>query len=112
MSGSLVGSDTRSAGRGELLVERLEEERGVVPAESKGIAQHIAHLGLAGFIRHAIEVALGIGIFEIDGGRDDAVLDRHGAGGEFHTTGGTEQMAGDGFRGTDGDFLRTRRARA
>lgn len=43
-------------------------------AETEGIAQGDIHLGLAGHIRHHIEIALRILIVHIDRGRNHTVL--------------------------------------
>ncbi len=44
--------------------------RRIVAAETEGIVDRIAHLHFASHVRHVIEVALRVGLFEVDRGRD------------------------------------------
>ncbi len=55
---------------------------------------------------HVVEVALGIGIVEIDRGRHDLVLQRFDANGHFDRAGRAEHVAGGALGGTDRKFLR------
>ncbi len=61
-------------------------------AEAEGIAQGGIDLALAGLVGHVIEIALRIGIIEIDRGREKIRLDRLDAGDEFHRTGRAEEV--------------------
>ena len=43
-----------------------EDERGVLAAEAEAVAHGDLHLDLAGLVRDVVEVALGVGVLEVD----------------------------------------------
>ena len=45
-------------------------------AEAKGVAHHSLQLGFTGSVRDVIQIALGIGFVQIDGGREHLILQR------------------------------------
>src|ERR1700722_16088975 len=62
-----------------LFHKTLDEEGGVMAAETEGVAHRRIDAGFPGLVRHIIEVAGRIGVIEVDGGRQDVVLDRFDA---------------------------------
>src|SRR6185312_10114671 len=65
-----------------------------------------AHTNLASRVRHVVEVAGRVGRVEIDGGMDDARLQSHHGGDEFHAAGGAEQVADHALGAADRDLAR------
>src|SRR5258707_61255 len=82
-----------------------ENERGVGAAKSKGIRKGVFHRRLARVFRHVIQIAFGIGIFKINGGREDPIAQRKHADAGFEAASAAQQMAGHGFRRADGNAL-------
>lgn len=73
-------------------------------AETEGIVQNGGNRAFASCLGHVIEVALGIGLVQIDGWGDDAGFDGFQAGDHFDGSGTAEEVTGHGFGGTDPDF--------
>src|SRR5438132_79931 len=53
-----------------------EDERDVRAAEAEGVGERGVHLHAPRLVRHVVEVAGGIRLVEVDGGRNDAVSER------------------------------------
>src|SRR4029077_4219698 len=68
------------------------DERGIVAAEAEGIAHCEFDLRLARGVAYLGEIALRIGLLEMDGRRHDSVFDGQGACGELPPAGCAEQM--------------------
>lgn len=85
--------------REDELRRALERHHGIEPAERKGVRQRRAHGCFAGRVRHAIEIALGIGVDEIRGGRDHAFAQGADRGDDFQRAGGAQRMTVHGFGG-------------
>src|ERR1041384_7691259 len=49
-------------------LEALEHQRGVGAAEAEGVGDHHVEFALARALAHVVEVALGVGVGEVDGG--------------------------------------------
>ena len=75
-------------------------------AEAEGVIEDGVDLHFAGFVRGVIQVARGIGVIQIDGGRNDAVLDRLDADDAFDRAGGAEHVAQSTLGGGDDQFFR------
>src|SRR3989304_10295388 len=54
----------------------LEGQRAVRAPEAERVAEHVAQPGLARLVRHAVEVALGVLILDVDRRRGQLVLGR------------------------------------
>jgi len=72
-----------------------------VAAEAEGVVQGYADFLLAGDVGDVVEVALGVGVVEIDGGGDQRIADGHGAGGGLYGAGCAQEVAGHRFAGAD-----------
>ena len=75
-------------------------------AEAERVVDDGVHRHLARGVWHIVQITFGIGILQVDGWRDDAVLDSEGARGHLHRAGGAEHVAGCAFGGTDGELAR------
>ena len=84
----------------------LRRDGRVVTTEAEGVVNDGVHRHLARGVRDVIQIALGVGILQIDGRRDDAVFDGENAHGGFHRAGGAEHVAGCALGGTHDEFLR------
>src|SRR6266581_1870883 len=95
------------AAKSNLLLSRPapENERGVGAAKSKGIRKRVFDRCLASMIRYVIQIAFGIGILEVNRGRERLVAQCQNADSGFQATRAAQQMAGHGFRRADWDFL-------
>ena len=80
------------------LREAFDQERGVVASEAEVVAEGNVHFGFASDVWHVVEIALGIGLVEVDGRWDDAVFHRHQASGDFNATCCTKKVTSHGFR--------------
>ena len=71
--------------------------------ETECIANGIVYRPLSGCIEGEIQflIDLIIRIFKVDRGRNDIVPGSQDAGDGFNSTGGSKQMPGHGFCGTD-----------
>lgn len=74
-------------------------------SESKGIIHDGLDLLLPGFLGDVVEIAIGVRVFEVNGGGEDVGFECFKADSHFHGAGGPEQMAEAGFGGADGDFF-------
>ena len=72
------------------LIYGFQKQGGIVSTEAEGVAQHTAEFRFASRVRNAIEIALGILIFQIDRRRDDPLADRHGTRCELDAASGPE----------------------
>lgn len=63
------------------------------------------NLLLSRLMRNVVEVALGVGIVEVNGGREEMGFDGFEADGHFHGSGGAEKVAEARFGGADRDFF-------
>ena len=75
-------------------------------AEAEGIVEGGLDLHGARGVGHVIQVALGVRHFVIDGGRDDAGLDRLDAGNHFDRARRAQHVAGGALDGADGEAAR------
>ena len=57
------------------------------------------------FLGDVVEVAIGVRVFEVNGGGEDVGFECFKTDGHFYGAGGSEEMAEAGFGGTDGDFF-------
>ena len=73
-----------------------------MPPKPKELLMRVAHLGLARLVRHAVEVALGVGVVVVDGGREDLVAQRERGDPGLEPARGAEQVPGHGLRGAQG----------
>lgn len=67
-------------------------------SEAEVVAEGNVHFGFASDVWHVVEIALGIGLVEVDGRWDDAVFHRHQASGDFDATCCTKKVTSHGFR--------------
>src|SRR5688572_12015499 len=96
---SVVSDGNRS------LVEAPKRQTDIVPAEAERVRDGDADGLCDAAVVRVIQVALGVGRREIDGGRDAAFLaDEHGDDG-LHATGGAEQMARHRLRAAHHDVV-------
>ena len=79
--------------RREFLGVLGEDERGVGATEAKAVRQCDAVFGLARGVRNIVEIALWIGLFQVDRGRHRSVEDRQNRKRCFHTTGCPEHVS-------------------
>src|SRR2546421_1126465 len=70
----------------------LENQRCVGTAKTKRIRKRILDRRFARVIRHIVQVALGIGSFQIDGGRQNLIAQRQYADACFQTASASKQM--------------------
>src|SRR5262249_751436 len=97
---------TLAAKQISLLRPVLEQQAAVRPAEPEGIGKHVLKLGFARLVGNVIEVAFGIGIFEVCGRRNHLIAQREHANAGFQAAGAAQQMTGHGLGGADSDLLR------
>ena len=71
---------------GELLRPAAEEEGAVGSAKTEGIRHGIFHVNLAGLVGNVIQIALGVGIFEIDGGRQQLIAESEDGDASFQAS--------------------------
>src|SRR5882724_12364131 len=83
----------------------LEEQRSVGTAEAERIAERIFHGGFASMVGHVVEVALGILVVEVDGGREALIAQRQHSDAGFESAGAAEQVPGHGLGRADSNFL-------
>ena len=61
-------------------------------AESEGIAEAESDLGFLSLVGGVVQVALGIRVVQVDGRRNDTVLDSQDGGNGLYRTGSSEHM--------------------
>ena len=85
----------------------LEKQRGVLSAEAESIAEGVADVPFACCVEGEIEfrVDLWVVLEVVDGGWDDAFVQRHDGGAGFHGAGTSKQVAGHGFGGVEADVV-------
>src|SRR3972149_10630571 len=71
----------------------LEEQRAVRATEAERVAEHVAQPGLARLVRHAVEVALGVLILDVDRRRDQLVPERERRDPGLEPAGRAEQVS-------------------
>ena len=71
------------------------------PPKPKLLDRAMFDLRLAGGVGDVVEVALVVGVVEVERGRDDAVVDGHGADDQLDAAGGAQQVAGGALGGGD-----------
>src|SRR5215467_856807 len=69
-----------------------ENERGVGAAKTKGIRKRILNRSFARMLRHVVQIAFGIGILEIDRGRQDLIVQGENADACFKSPRATQKM--------------------
>jgi hypothetical protein len=72
-----------------------------VSSESEGIIHDGLDLLLPRFLGDVVEVAIGVRVFEVNGGGEDVGFECLKADGHFHGAGGPEKMAEARFGGAD-----------
>jgi hypothetical protein len=80
-------------------------QRGIVAAESKGIGHGMPNALRASDIRYDIKITFGIGNLMIDGRRYKTVLYSQCADNRLYRSGGSQKVAGHGFRGAHGHIF-------
>ena len=65
----------RKSGATERLLQRADDQAAVVAAEAEAVGDGVADAGLAGAVGDVVEVAVGVGVVEVDGRVDDPGLD-------------------------------------
>src|SRR5438552_18310759 len=78
----------------------FENQRSIGAAKAKGIRKRVLDRRFARMIRHVVQIALRIGSFQIDGGRQNLIAQRQYANARFQTASTPEQMPGHGLCGT------------
>ena len=71
---------------------RPEGDAGVVASKAEGVGEAERQLSLDGDVGRVVQVALGVGRVEVDGGGDDAVLEGEHGGDGLGGTGRSEHM--------------------
>src|SRR5580700_3285461 len=90
---------------GSLPCPTLENQGGIGAAEAKGIGERVFDAGSTSDVGNVVEVALGIGRFKIDRGRQNLIAQCEHTDARFEAAGAAEQMAGHGLGGTDGNVF-------
>src|SRR5690606_7998401 len=85
-------------------------ECNVVPAETKGVVESSGLLDVPRLVRHHVEFDLRVELFEIAGGRNDAVVQRQDRHDALHRTSTAHQVAERALRGGDRDAVTQRLA--
>src|ERR1700737_3553005 len=88
-----------------------EDQAGVLPSETEGVRHGDVHVGPAGLVGDVVEVAVGIGGFVVDGGRQGAAGHAGHGGGRPPAPGGAKRMTDHRLGRTDGDLVRMRAQR-
>lgn len=77
---------------------RFETKRCVVAAEAKGVVKSNSYVFLASNVWDVVQVALRVGIIEIDRGRYHAMFHGQDADRAFHCSSAAEEMPNHRFR--------------
>src|SRR6185436_4391912 len=80
-----------------------EAERHVRPAEAEGVGQGRLDLDPAGAVGDVVEVALRVGLVDVDGGREDAARERERGVRGLDRARRAETVPRHRLRGADGD---------
>lgn len=80
-----------------LAVPAADSQRNILATEAERIIEGDSDLGFTGLVGDVVEVAFGIGIFEIDGWRQDAIAHGQQADDHFRDTGGSDQVSHHAF---------------
>ena len=83
------------------LRKAFDQQGSIVATEAEAVAESDVHFRFARDVWHVVEIALRIRLIEIDGGGHDIFLHGHQAGGDFHSTRGTEKVTCHGLGGTN-----------
>ena len=73
--------------------------------ETEGVGKHDIDVSGTTDVRDVIEIATLFGVFEINGRRDNAVVDGESGSYSFDPTGTAEEVSSHRFGGTDSDFI-------
>ncbi len=73
-------------------------------AEPERITHGPANPHIPGLVGHVVQVALRIGIVEVDGRGNGSMVHAHDCSHQFHAATGTEEMTDGGFGAADGEF--------
>ena len=76
------------------LLKAADQYRRIVPAEAETVADGHFYGHLAGDVWHGVQIALGVLIVEVAGGRDLAIMDRHDTGYQLNDYCRTEHVSG------------------
>src|SRR5216684_3393585 len=96
------------AGHSPLLIGLwgLDYEARVVPAEAERVRQRHLDVGFARLVGHVVEVALWVGLVEVDRGRQQAAIQGEDASSGLDGAGGTKQVPVDRLGGADRKLVR------
>src|SRR5438105_9799575 len=89
-----------------VVVKAFEDDAGVLATETERVGHRDLDLVATWFIRHVVQIALRVRMFQVDGRVNDPVVDAEDRGNRFDRSGGTEQMADHRLGARDGDLLR------
>src|SRR6478735_9375203 len=92
------------AGQKGMLLKSADNDRRIVPAEAKAVAHGVLKPAFASRIRSVVQIAIRIGICEIDRRRYRAMherLDRHHC---LNSAAGPERVSKLALRATNGDL--------
>src|SRR5438128_790030 len=104
---SLTFAAARNTGKNDVSSgsHRLEDQAGVAAAEAEGIGDGDANVLRSGLIGDVTEVALRIGIVEVDCRRQGAALDGDETCQRFDGGGAGQHVAGHAFGRADGHVV-------
>jgi len=78
--------------------EPAHDQRDVLAAEAEAVGEGPLASACTDLVGHVVEVAVGIGVFVVDGRRQKPVADGHQADDQFGGTGGSDQVAHHALR--------------
>src|SRR5487761_1041575 len=87
-------------------VRALDHERGVVTAKAERVRDHHLEVNLARLVGDVVEVAVRVGLIQVDRGREQPTVQGQHAGRGLDRAGRAEQVAVHGLGGADGELLR------
>src|SRR5487761_217015 len=89
-------------------VRAIDHERRVVAAKAERVRDRHLDLNLARRVGDVVEVALRVGLIQVDRGREHATVQGQHAGRGLDRAGRAEQVAVHRLGGADGELLRVR----
>src|SRR5262249_5666332 len=93
----------RLRGPRNLRIESADDERDILPAEAKAVAEHVAYAFFAGRVRDVVEVAVRVGVLVVDRGWQHAFAQGHDTGDQLDGAGGGDQVADHALAAGDRD---------
>src|SRR6266478_1493695 len=76
-----------------LLLVAFKNQAGIVASKAHGVGHGYIHRGLACFVGHVIEIALRVGMMQVDGWRDDTRQNGHDGDNALDGSRCTQSMA-------------------